>query len=320
MGPEPYVCNDPHATSWGATFPKVDNLLACNVSGQAFSAWLMAFNKYPKSGARSPEPVPSRAPFRSSDAALLSPFVSMLQMHVRAAGKFDELRSLLLGLVRSLTAAIDAKDGYTAGHSERVARLAVEIGRELQLPEEQISDTYLAGLLHDVGKIGIREEVLRKPASLNADELEHMKQHVKIGYYILEDLHALRHLLPGVLYHHERFDGKGYPHGLVGEKIPFLARLLAVADGFDAMNSGRPYRPALDQAVVLEELKQRAGTHWDPQIVAAALRCASRLAAISRRGLGDSLHRAVDAALRKGDSSVQGPVQSPASVEAHRSE
>ncbi len=133
-----------------------------------------------------------------------------------------------------------------------------------------------------------------------------MKRHVTIGYRILQELDLLRHLLPGVLHHHERFDGKGYPEGLAGEQVPFLARLLAVADGIDAMSSDRPYRRALTQAEVVEELKKGAGTHWDPQVVAAALRCTDRLAAISQRGLGESLRQAVDMALRTGGSSSLG--------------
>jgi HD-GYP domain-containing protein (c-di-GMP phosphodiesterase class II) len=129
---------------------------------------------------------------------------------------------------------------------------------------------------------------------------------VTIGYYILQDLHALNHLLAAVLYHHERYDGQGYPEGLAGEKIPLLARLIAVADGFDAMHSSRAYRPAPSDGEILVELKNRAGTYWDPQIVAAALRRADRLAVISQRGLGESLHEAVDAALRTGESSIIG--------------
>jgi HD-GYP domain-containing protein (c-di-GMP phosphodiesterase class II) len=300
---EPYLCNNPRSMPWGDRFPDVHSLLAISVTGQAFSGWVIALNKGGRATSRA-DAAPVRLSFRNSDAALLSPFVSMLSMHARAVGKFDELRALLVGLARSLTAAIDAKDTYTAGHSERVARLAVEIGAELHVSAEQLSDTYLAGLLHDVGKIGIREAVLCKPDALSPAEFEHMKQHVIIGYHILQELHPIRHLLPGILYHHERIDGKGYPEGLAGEKIPFLARLLAVADGFDAMNSNRPYRPALTHAEVFAALEQGAGTQWDAEIVGAALRCRHRLIAISQRGLGESLRYAVDAALRTGDSST----------------
>src|SRR5262249_18047695 len=148
---------------------------------------------------------------------------------------------LLVGLARSLTTAIDAKDNYTYGHSERVARTAVELGRELGLGRDDLGDIYLAGLLHDVGKIGIRDTVLHKPGPLTPEEREHIQQHVTIGYSILADLRQIHNILPGVLYHHERYDGTGYPDGLAGENIPLLARILAVADGYDAMSHPRPY-------------------------------------------------------------------------------
>jgi HD-GYP domain-containing protein (c-di-GMP phosphodiesterase class II) len=304
---EPIFCNDPLSKTWGGAIPEFDNLMALNVAGKTLSSWVIALNKRGKARTHSVEGDVPRMPFRNSDAAVLSPFVSLLEMHANAAGKFDELRSLFVGLARSFTAAIDAKDAYTAGHSERVARLAIEIGRELRLPNEQLSDTYLAGLLHDIGKIGIREAVLCKPGRLTPEEFDHKKQHVTIGCHILQDLQALGQLLPGVLYHHERFDGKGYPEGLVGDAIPFLARLLAVADGFDAMNSNRPCRPALSHSQVFEELKKGAGIQWDPQIVAAAVNCGARLVTITSRGVGESLHQAVQDALRMGDSSMLAP-------------
>src|SRR5262249_1668079 len=149
---------------------------------------------------------------------------------------------LLVGLTRSLTAALDAKDAYTHGHSERVARIAVELGREMGLEEDELGNVYLAGLLHDIGKIGVNDTVLNKAGPLTPEEEEHVKKHVTIGYAILRDLHQLKDLLPGVLHHHERYDGQGYPHGLAGDAIPLLARLLAVADSFDAMSTTRSYR------------------------------------------------------------------------------
>ena len=157
-------------------------------------------------------------PFRRSDAALLMPFASLIGLHVRASQRYLHIKDLLVGLTRSLTAAIDAKDAYTYGHSERVARAAVELGRELGLQEDELSDIYLAGLLHDIGKIGIRDDVLTKRGPLTDEEFKHIQQHVVIGHRILADLHAIAHLLPGVLYHHERYDGGGYPEGLQGRR------------------------------------------------------------------------------------------------------
>ena len=232
--------------------------------------------------------------------ALLLPFASLLGLHVRAAQRYLYIKDILVGLTRSLTAAIDAKDAYTYGHSERVAHAAVELGRELGLQEAEQNDIYLAGLLHDIGKIGIRDEILTKKEPLTADEFKQIQQHPVIGHRILADLHAIAHLLPGVLYHHELYDGSGYPAGLKRDEIPLLARILAVADSFDAMNTSRPYRAALGPERVDQILREGAGIQWDPLVIDAYFRCRDRLAAIRQRGLGESLRNALDGALRKG--------------------
>ena len=151
----------------------------------------------------------------------------------------------MFGIVQCLSTAIDAKDPYTCGHSERVARIAVRLGEVMNLSRGEISDLYLAGLLHDVGKIGIRDEVLCKPGPLTAEEEEHIREHPIIGERIISNVTRLAYLRPGVRGHHERFDGGGYPDGLAGEAIPPIARILAVADSCDAMMSARRYRPAL---------------------------------------------------------------------------
>ncbi len=228
------------------------------------------------------------------------PFASLLGLHVRASARYQYMKDLLVGLTRALTSAIDAKDAYTFGHSERVARLAVELGLALGLGEDELSDIHLAGLLHDIGKIGIRDEVLTKSGPLTPDEFKHIQEHVVIGHRILADLHAIGHLLPGVLYHHERFDGGGYPEGLKGDAIPTLARILAVADSFDAMNTTRPYRTAMPAVRVDEILRQGAGTQWDPLVIDAYVRSRDRLIAIRQRGLGESLRDVLDGALRQG--------------------
>jgi HD-GYP domain-containing protein (c-di-GMP phosphodiesterase class II) len=288
--PEPLLCNEPRARAWGDAFPHVANLLAFPVMGRSVAGWVLALNK-------------GRGAFRRSDAAVLSPFVSLLELHARSAGRFHCLKDVLLGLARALTAAIDAKDTYTAGHSERVARIAVEVGRELEMDAEQLSDVYLAGLLHDVGKIGVRDEVLCKAGPLTPEEYDHVKQHVTIGQKILADVKPIAGLLPGVLYHHERYDGKGYPEGLAGETIPLLARLLAVADSYDAMSTLRPYRQPYPPGRVEEILREGSGSQWDPHIVDALFRCKQKVQSICQRGVGESLRQAIDAVLRTGDSS-----------------
>ena len=310
------IVNDSRESSWGARFPQIVNMLAIPVADKKLAGWVLAFNKQRSSargaGVREARMSPSSGrgeatttgssilPFRRSDAALLMPFASLLGFHVRSCGRYQYLKDLLVGLTRSLTAAIDAKDAYTFGHSERVARAAVELGRELGLQEDELSDIYLAGLLHDIGKIGVRDEVLTKRGPLTDEEFKHIQQHPVIGHRILADVHAISHLLPGVLYHHERYDGRGYPEGLKGDGIPLLARILAVADSFDAMNTSRPYRTAMPPDRVDQILRQGSGTQWDPLVIEAYLRCRDRLIAIRERGLGESLRDAIDGALRHG--------------------
>jgi HD-GYP domain-containing protein (c-di-GMP phosphodiesterase class II) len=308
---DPILCNDVQAQGWGTRFPQLHTLAAFPVSDQGPLGWFVAVNKKGSgvrgqagSSDRTPESCPL-TPFRKSDAALLTPFVALLGLYVRATDRYQDLKELLVGLTRSLTSALDAKDSYTYGHSERVARIAVELGREMGLSGDELGDIYLTGLLHDVGKIGIRDAILAKVHPLTPEEFEHIKQHVTIGYTILADLRPIRNLLPGVLYHHERIDGTGYPDGLVGEAIPLLARILAVADAYDAMSTTRPYREAMPCRMVEETLVQGAGTQWDKQVVEAFLRCRLKIHAIRQRGVGDSLRQAIDGALRKDGSSVQ---------------
>ena len=292
---EPVFLADVAAEPWGGRFPGVANLMALPLPEGGAEGWVVAFNKKRPAGAGRAE-LPS--PFRRSDAALLTPFVGLLELHGRSSQRYQDLRYLLVGLTRSLTSALDAKDPYTYGHSERVARVAVELGRELGLNADELSDVYLSGLLHDVGKIGIGDAVLMKPGPLTPEEYEHVKQHVTIGYTILADLHPIRNLLPGVLWHHERWDGKGYPDGLSGESIPLLARVIAVADAYDAMSTPRPYREAIPSRRVEEILSQGAGEQWDTRVVEAFQRCRQKVHAIRQRGVGDSLMAAIDGALR----------------------
>jgi HD-GYP domain-containing protein (c-di-GMP phosphodiesterase class II) len=213
---------------------------------------------------------------------------------------YGDLKELLFGVIRSLTAAIDAKDPYTSGHSERVARIAVRIAEELGLSSSERGDLYLMGLLHDVGKIGIQDEVLKKAGKLTSDEYRHIKGHVGIGVHILTDLKKLHHLLPGVAHHHECYDGSGYPAGLAGDQIPLCARILAVADAFDAMSSNRPYRRRLAPDQIDEIFRKGAGAQWDRRVVEAMFRCRADVERIRQKGLGESLRQAVGGTLGRG--------------------
>jgi HD-GYP domain-containing protein (c-di-GMP phosphodiesterase class II) len=210
----------------------------------------------------------------------------------------DQLKELLFGLVRCLTASLDARDPYTWGHSERVARIAVRLGEQLGLADPERSDLYLGGLLHDVGKIGVPDEVLRKPGRLTPEEMAQIEQHVVTGDAIVSHVRQLAHLRPLVRSHHERYDGTGYPDRMRGKEIPFAARILAVADGCDAMMSERPYRKALPAGEIESALARGAGSQWDPAVVDAWLGCKSEVFSICERGLGDSAALAVEHALR----------------------
>jgi HD-GYP domain-containing protein (c-di-GMP phosphodiesterase class II) len=297
------LCDQVQGAPWAAAFPSLVSLMAFALKDDA-PGCVLALNKKP---AASPgADADARGAFRRSDATVLLPFVGLLRLHAATSGRYRDLKDLMVGLARSLTAAIDAKDAYTFGHSERVARIGVELGRAIGLDGDELSDIYLTGLLHDVGKIGVRDSVLRKVDPLTAEEFEHIKQHVTIGYTILADLKPIRNLLPGVLYHHERWDGKGYPDGLAGEAIPLLARILAVADAYDAMSTNRPYREALPCREVEDFLGKGAGSQWDPRVIDAFLGCRQKVHAIRQRGIGESLRTALDAALR--DTDVSGSV------------
>jgi HD-GYP domain-containing protein (c-di-GMP phosphodiesterase class II) len=183
---------------------------------------------------------------------------------------------LFINSVRMLAAAIDAKDPYTRGHSERVGRYSIAIGKNLALPEKDMRNLRISALLHDVGKIGIDDRILRKPGALNDDEFEVMKQHPAKGAAIMSGVAQLIDIIPGMKYHHEKWSGGGYPDGLQGEKIPMQARIVAIADTFDAMTTNRPYQKAMELAYVVEKIKSFAGTRFDPRVVDAFVQAVKR--------------------------------------------
>ena len=197
---------------------------------------------------------------------------SVLATHAHNQHLLSEQQELLLGTVRSLVNTIDTKDRYTWGHSDRVAQLAQAIAREYGLIESECEKIYLAGLLHDIGKIGVRDEVLQKTGGLTQEEFEEIKTHPLFGFEILKHLSQLKHVLPGVLYHHESWDGTGYPHQLEAYEIPLAARILAVADAFDAMTSDRPYRRGMPFERAEQILRDGRGKQWDEEVVDAFFR------------------------------------------------
>lgn len=186
-----------------------------------------------------------------------------------AFSKYAEQRELFFGTVSALSQAIDAKDGFTRGHADRVSRIAGAIARQLGLPERQIEQIELAGMLHDIGKIGVEDRILMKPHRLEEDEQMLMRRHPIYGASILEPSAALRPLVPLVLHHHENFDGSGYPDGLKGDEIPIGSRIMIVADAYEAMTSDRIYRKALGHDRAMEQLNRFKGIQFDPKMVRA---------------------------------------------------
>jgi len=181
--------------------------------------------------------------------------------------KNAQLHHLFLNTVQSLVHTLEAKDTYTEDHSRRVASMVDTMTQRLHFSETRQERLHLAAILHDIGKIGIREACLNKPGKLTDAEFDEIKEHPGISEHILTPIEALQDIIPDIRHHHERFDGKGYPDELKGEEIPIGSRILAVADSYDAMRSDRPYRQALGIDKTLEELEKNAGTQFDPKLV-----------------------------------------------------
>jgi len=181
----------------------------------------------------------------------------------------NENRELFLGTVKGLAAAIDGKDPYTRGHSERVSRMSVAIAQRLGLSDNECEKIRISALLHDVGKIGIDDSILKKPAALTDDEFQIMKQHPQKGYKIMSQIPAMKEFLPGMYMHHEMVNGEGYPQGLKGEEIPLMGKIVAVADTFDAMTTDRPYQRAMKFEDAVARIQSFVNTRYDEQVVAA---------------------------------------------------
>lgn len=244
-------------TRLGAAFPGLRSFAACPIAGtERRHGWILCAN------------LPDRG-FDGVHADLLQSAADVLGTHASNVDLFCRQEELLFSFVRSLVSTLDAKDPYTRGHSERVALIGRRLGEQLGLNDEELADLYLSGMLHDVGKIGVDDGILRKPGKLTDAEFEQIKQHPVIGYEILKGLKNLKKILPGVRNHHEAFDGTGYPDRLCGRDIPQMARILAVADAYDAMQHDRPYRAGMPTHRVAAILQKGSGVQWDPDAVAA---------------------------------------------------
>jgi putative nucleotidyltransferase with HDIG domain len=206
---------------------------------------------------------------------LAQSFNAMTDEVQSAIGRLEEAarqnRELFIGSLQAFAAAIDAKDPYTRGHSERVARYSREIARAMGLSEELVERTWVAALVHDIGKIGVDDTLLKKGTTLSANEFEQMKLHPIIGARILDSIEQLRHVVPAVRGHHEAWDGSGYPDGLAGEGIPLLARIVAAGDTLDAVTTTRPYHEACSLEYALDRITELVGRRFDPKVVSALL-------------------------------------------------
>jgi len=182
---------------------------------------------------------------------------------------YTKMRKVYLDTIRALAAAIDAKDPYTKGHSERVAEMSLALAQELNLSDKDIENIEYTALLHDIGKIGIADNILGKNSSLTNKEFDKIKEHTVMGAKIIEPVDFLKNSYEAIYHHHERYNGDGYPDGIKEKKIPLSARIIAVADAYDAMGSDRPYRKKLSHNKILKELKEQSGQQFDPEVVKA---------------------------------------------------
>lgn len=213
----------------------------------------------------------SQRVFTPGDIRLFTTFANQVAIVVENARLFKEVEESYLGLLEALGIVVETRDFYTASHSHDVKKYALSIAKKMNVTSEEMEAISYASLLHDLGKIGIEERILDKPEKLTSEEFEKIANHSKIGADIVSHIKILKHLAPLILHLHERYDGKGYPDGLKGKRIPLGSRILMVADAFSAMTSDRPYRKALSREIAISELKKNKGTQFDPEVVDAFL-------------------------------------------------
>ena len=205
--------------------------------------------------------------FESKDIVLLSMLADQTALLFENLGLYDNIQGFYFEIIQALARTIDAKDSYTHDHADRARKYARLICKKLQLPEKEVTTIEYAAMVHDIGKIGIKEEILHKAGKLNPDEEESLRRHPQIGNRILEPVAFLASVAPIVLYHHEWYNGEGYPDGLKGDEIPLGSRIVSVIDAYDAMTSDRPYRKAFSKPDAIKELVEGKGIQFDPKVV-----------------------------------------------------
>ncbi len=217
------------------------------------------------------------ASFDNDDLDLLTGLSNQVAIAIENARLYDELRETFYATIHALAETIEKRDPYTAGHTKRVMNYSLAIGRMMGLSKKEMENLKLSAILHDIGKIGIRDDVLLKNDKLTSDEFKKIMMHTVYGAEILNHIRQLKSVVPGVKNHHEKYDGSGYPDGLKGDDIPVIARIIAVTDTFDAMTTDRPYRKGLSFDAAFEELKKNAGSQFDPDVVNAFFRAYKEL-------------------------------------------
>ena len=272
--PQIIVRNHIENSPLGLRYPTVRSLVAVPLFVEQHTpSWLVLANP------------PLGCELGTEQANLLKSIGGILAAQSQVVELFRDHEEMVLAFIRSLVSTLDAKDTYTRGHSERVALVAQKLAQQLKLPDAEIEAIYQSGLLHDIGKIGVDDAILQKPEALSPLEYQQVATHPEVGYSILSELKNLAHLLPGVLHHHERYDGHGYPGKLAGTAIPRMARILAVADAFDAMSSDRPYRKGRHREDVELTLAKGGGTQWDPEVIHAFFSARSEIYRIWGRAI-----------------------------------
>jgi putative nucleotidyltransferase with HDIG domain len=271
----PLVQNSRNQTTAIAGLPEVHSMIVVPVSVDDINyGWIVALNRclHLGMGHTNQIDVLGADEFGTVEATLVQTAATMLATHGQNSQLFHDKEELMLDVVKSLVRSLEARDDYTCGHSDRVAIMSRIIAEELGLESEALKQIYIAGLLHDIGKVGIPDGVLNKPGRLTDDEFAMIKQHPVIGYDILKNLRQFEFVLPAVRHHHEQMDGRGYPDALAGEAIPLEARIMAVADAYDAMTSNRPYRDGMPTEKAESILRENRGPQWDPQVLDAFFR------------------------------------------------
>ncbi|MCH9790448.1 MAG: HD-GYP domain-containing protein, partial [Planctomycetes bacterium] len=269
---QPLVINQVESSLLSLEFPDLHNLVLVPISdGTKSYGWILSCNLL-----KSEE-------YGTVQASLLNSIASFLGTHLRNIDLYAQQEELMLSFVKSFISTLDAKDPYTRGHSERVALIAQQLAKQLGYSGEFLQEIYLSGLLHDIGKIGVDDGILRKEGKLTDAEYLQVQNHPMIGYKILSGIKKLKNILPGIRNHHEQIDGRGYPDQLKGADIPLMARIIAVADAYDAMGSDRPYRNGMPLEKLEIIFREGKGFQWDSDVIDAYFEIREEITQLSQK-------------------------------------